>query len=143
MDKKEKGQGLAEFALILPLIMFIILGVVALFHLFAVLVTTHNAVSEGGRAAQVWRPDGVTTCVDDVTAAITRITPFFNLASDTITISDNCSTAGLWGRIPSGDLVDVTVVVNWEPIFFSTVLKDSWEPPTTIPLTTMVSVRHE
>ncbi len=142
MDKKEKGQGLAEFALIIPLIMFIILGITALFHLYAVVVTSHNAVSEGGRAAQVWRPDGITTCVDDVTMAVTRITPFFDLTGDTITISENCSI-DVWARIPSGDLVTVPVVVNWEPIFFSTVLKDSWEPPTTIPLTTTLSVRHE
>lgn len=142
MDKKEKGQGLAEFALILPLIMFIILGITVLFQLYAVVVISHNAVSEGGRAAQVWRPDGTSTCVDVVAAAVARISPFFDPASDTITTSENCSTDP-WARIPSGDLVDVTVVVNWEPIFFSTVLKDSWEPPTTIPLTTMVSVRHE
>ena len=143
MNKKEKGQGMVEFAMVLPISMLVILGITVLFHLFAVLVTSHNAVSEGGRAAQVWRPDGSSTCVEEVTAAITRITPFFDLISDTITISDNCATAGLWGRIPSGDLVDVTVVVNWEPIFFSTLLKENWEPPTTIPLTTMVSVRHE
>jgi Flp pilus assembly protein TadG len=142
MDKKEKGQGMTEFALVLPISMLVILGIAVLFHLFAVLVTSHNAVSEGGRAAQVWRPNGVTSCVDDVTAAITRITPFFDLASDMIITSENCSTDP-WARIPSGNLVDVTVVVNWEPIFFSTLLKENWEPPTTIPLTTMVSVRHE
>jgi Flp pilus assembly protein TadG len=142
MDKKEKGQGLVEFVIILPIIMFIILGIVVLFQFFAVLVTTHNAVSEGGRAAQVWRPDGSSTCIDDVTAAVTRITPFFDLVSDAITISENCS-ADPWARIPSGNLVDIAVIVNWEPIFFSTVLKDSWEPPATLALTTTVSVRHE
>ena len=143
MDKKEKGQGLAEFALILPLIMFIILGITVLFHLYAVVVISHNAVSEGGRAAQVWRPDGTSTCVDAVAAAVARISPFFDPTSDTIIVSDNCSSTDPWARIPSGNLVDITVVINWEPIFFSTVLKDSWEPPTTRPLTTTVSVRHE
>lgn len=142
MNKKEKGQGMVEFALVLPIILLVILGITVLFHLFAVVVTTHNAVSEGGRAAQVWRPDGDSTCVDDVTAAVTRITPFFNSTTDTITTSANCST-DLWARIPSGALVDVAVVINWEPIFFSTFLKDKWEPPTVIPLTTTVSVRHE
>jgi hypothetical protein len=77
-----------------------------------------------------------------VTAAVTRITPFFNSATDTITTSANCST-NIWARIPSGSLVDVTVVINWEPIFFSTFLKNEWDPPTVIPLTTTVSVRHE
>jgi Flp pilus assembly protein TadG len=143
MNKKEKGQGMVEFALVLPVSMLVILGIVVLFQFFAVLVTSHNAVSEGGRTAQVWRPDGTSTCVDDVTAAVMRINPFFDPASDTVTVSENCLNAGLWGRIPSGNLVDVTVVVNWEPIFFSTLLKDNWEPPTTLPLTTMVSVRHE
>ncbi len=142
MNKKEKGQGMVEFALVLPITMLVILGVTVLFHLFAVLVTSHNAVSEGGRAAQVWRPDGTSNCSEVVTAAVTRITPFFDLAGDTIDTSANCST-NPWLRIPSGELVTVTVVVNWEPIFFSTLLKEEWEPPTTIPLTTMVSVRHE
>ena len=142
MNKKEKGQGMVEFALVLPVMMLVVLGITVLFHFFAVLVTAHNAVSEGGRAAQVWRPDGAATCVDDVTAAVTRITPFYNSTTDTITLSPNCST-DLWARIPSGNLVDVTVVMNWEPIFFSTFLKDKWEPPTVIPLTATVRVRHE
>lgn len=142
MKKKEKGQGMVEFALVLPIMLFIATGIAALFYLFGVAMTAHNAISEAGRAAQVWRPDGVSTCVGNVTAAVERITPFFDLATDTITFSENCSTDP-WARIPSGNLVELTIVINWEPIFYSTIGKDEWDPPTIIPITTELKVRHE
>ena len=141
--QSEKGQGLVEFALIFPLIALVIVGVVALFQGFAVLVTIQNAASEGGRAGSVWRPDGATTCVGVVNEAVQRTTPWFVPANgDTVAVSSSCPN-GVWDRVPSGTLITVTVVVNWEPLFFSTLGQDEWEPPTTLPLSSSVVVRHE
>jgi hypothetical protein len=140
---RRKGQSLTEFALVLPITLFVILAVAVLFHFFAVLVTTHNAASEGGRAAQVWRTDTGVTCEQYVIDAVLRTTPFFNASrGDTIGTSTNCPR-NTTDRIDSGELVQVQVVVNWEPMFFATLFRGAWEPPTTIPLTAEVFVRHE
>ncbi len=147
MRKQEgQGQGLAEFALILPIALFVILGVTVLFHLFAVLVTTHNAASEGGRVAQVWRPNPTSACRDEVVAAVQRTTPFLDASrGDEVQISAPCWTDPPDPSlpIPSGTLITVRVLVNWQPVFFATLFKDSWEPPTTIPLVAEIQVRHE
>jgi len=144
MKKKEKGQSMVEFALVFPIMLLVVTGITFLFYLFGVLVTTHNAVSEGGRAALVWRPDGdgVSTCIGDVTDAIERITPFFDPARDVIAVSANCS-ADPWARIPSGNNVYVGLVIYWEPTFYSTLFKDEWDPPMIIPLPASVEVVHQ
>jgi Flp pilus assembly protein TadG len=140
-SSSKKAQSLAEFAISLPVILLVLLGIAVLFHLFAVLVTTHNAASEGGRAAQVWQVDGTTSCESVATEAIKRTTPFFKDGVDQIILT-NCS-GSLVDRIPAGTLIGVKVIVNWQPLFFSTLLKSYWDPPATIPLTAEVKVRHE
>lgn len=140
---RKRGQALSEFALILPIALFVILAVSVLFQFFAVLVTTHNAASEGGRAAQVWRPDGsLDNCRAEVNAAILRTTPFFDTDRDTIAVSINCNNDPT-ARIDSGELVQVQVTINWEPMFFATLFRGAWEPPAQIPLTAEVLIRHE
>ena len=141
--QREKGQAAAEFALVFPTIALLIVGVVALFHGMAYLEVLQNAASEGGRAASVWRPDGVTTCVGVANQAVQRTTPWFDPANgDTVTVSASCPS-GVWDRVPSGTLITVTVTVNWEPLFFSTLGQDYWEPPNSLPLSSTVTVRHE
>jgi hypothetical protein len=140
--RRAKGQALSEFALILPIALFVILAVSVLFQFFAVLVTTHNAASEAGRAAQVWRPYEGTTCVQDVIDAVLRTTPFLDPDRDTVAISTNCPSNTI-ERIDSGELVHIQVIINWEPMFFATLFRGAWEPPATIPLTAEVYVRHE
>jgi Flp pilus assembly protein TadG len=142
--KKKTGQGMVEFALVLPVILILFLGIAILFHLFAVVVTTHNAVSEGGRTAQVWNINHGVYCQDAVEAAIYRTTPF-NVTS--IVIRDDagnpskCDTNNT--PISYGELIEVEVTVTWEPLFLSTLLTDVWSAPNQIPLTTSVKVRHE
>lgn len=143
MKKCEKGQGLVEFVIIFPLIALVIVGVVALFQGLAVLVTTEDAAREGARVASVWRVDGATTCEGAVNEAVQRTSPWFVPANgDTVTVSPNC-TNGVWDRVASGTLITVTVDVNWEPLFFSSLGQDVWEPPTTVALSSSVIVRHE
>jgi len=138
--KHERGQGLVEFALVLPILCGVMLMTVVVGDIFRRIQNIENAASEGGRAAQVWRPDGITTCLSAATEAAQRITP---LDVDVI-VSSNCGN-WLWTRIPSGTLITVEVTHTFEPIFFSTILvgRDIGDPPYVFSYTALVEDCHE
>jgi hypothetical protein len=131
---------MVEFALTLPVILVLFLGIAILFHLFAVIVTMHNAVSEGGRRAQVWSVTDGVPCIDAVHEAINRTTPF-DVA--TIYITDAEGKCASDTPFAYGELIEISVTVNWEPLFVSTLLTDVWAVPNQIPLSTSIKVRHE
>jgi len=139
MKKKEKGQGMTEFALVLPFLMLLLLVIVIAGDAFRRVEALENAASEGGRAAQVWRPDGTTTCYQMAAAAARRITPL----DVVVETSANCSATNVWARIPSGTLITVTVSHTFEPIFVSTLLKPPGSPPWVWNYTARVTDRHE
>jgi hypothetical protein len=125
--------------------LFMILAVAVLFQFFAVLVTTHNAASEGGRVAQVWRPSAGTSCAQEVLDAVQRTSPFFDTSRgdnvDAVLLTYCTFNSG--DAISTGTLITVRVTVNWQPMFFATLFKGAWEPPSQIPLVAEVQVRHE
>ena len=53
--KQERGQSVAEFALVLPLMMLILLGIVQFGMVFKQYITLTDAVREGARKAAVAR----------------------------------------------------------------------------------------
>jgi|GEM_PF-6452777 len=136
--KSEKGQSLVETALVLPILCGVILMLVVTGDVFRRIEVIENAASEGGRAAQVWRVDGFSTCYQIVVDAVQRITPL----DVNITVSAICGTDP-WARIPSGQFVQVEVTHEWEPIFFSTLLKEPADQPVTFTYTAQVEDRHE
>ena len=131
---------MVEFSLVLPVILVLFLGIAILFHLFAVMVTTHNAVSEAGRTAQVWNVNDGVACVDAIQEAVYRTTPF-NVVS--IQINDAGGKCASNAPFAYGELIEVIVTVEWEPLFVSSLLTDVWSAPNQIPLTTTIKVRHE
>jgi len=138
--KSERGQGLVEFAIILPLLCGVMLMIVAVGDIYRRIESIENAASEGGRAAQVWRPDGIITCQGAAISGAERITP---LDID-VTVSANCGN-DYWTRVPSGTIITVEVTHTFEPIFFSTLLigRDIGDPPYTLTYSAMVEDRHE
>jgi Flp pilus assembly protein TadG len=62
---RSKGQELAEFAIVLPLLLLIVFGVLDLGRLFHALITITNAAREGARYAMIF-PDDLTG-IDSVT----------------------------------------------------------------------------
>jgi Flp pilus assembly protein TadG len=54
---RQKGQSLAEFALVLPPLVAILLGIIQLGFIFNAYVTVANAAREGARAGSVWVAD--------------------------------------------------------------------------------------
>ena len=139
MESREKGQGLVEFALVISLLLFMFLYIVIVGDNFRRVIALENAASEGGRAAQVYRPDGATTCFQRVESAVQRITP----VDVTVETSANCSAIDVWARIPSGDHITVRVSHTWEEIFKSTFLLEPGEPPRTMTYSAEVIDTHE
>lgn len=65
--KKQKGQGLVEFALILPILLLVILGTIEFGRIFLIYATVSNGAREGSRYGMVNPADtaGITTRVNE------------------------------------------------------------------------------
>ena len=133
-----RGQAVTEFALVLPLSLVLILGLVVFGIALTRLESVENAASEGGRAAQRWRPFGGETCIQAVNNAVARSTPFATSVLITGACPNDTTT-----RIPARSLITVQVSYTYHPIFFGTLFKDIWEPPSTWILDAEVTVMHE
>jgi Flp pilus assembly protein TadG len=133
--RKEKGQSMVEFMLVLPISLLVLWGIVAFGLGFAYLESVENAAAEGGRAAQRWNVNSVdASCVDAVNNAIGRATPW----NVTTTVSASCpSSPGV--RISPNTEIVVTVVYDYQPYFFGTLFNGNW----TVSLTASVAVVHE
>ncbi len=137
-QRTRSGQSLVEFALVLPLSLLVILGIVVFGMAFARMESVENAASEGARAAQRWVPAGTETCVEAVDNAVARSTPFSTVNTVTGACPDDTST-----RVSSGELITVEISHSYQPVFFGTLFRDMWEPPATLDLQAEVTVMHE
>lgn len=137
-SQQSRGQSLVEFALVLPISLLVVLGIVVFGLSFARLEAVENAASEGARAAQRWTPGGP-TCRDAVLDAIARSTPF-STSVDPAKLGP-CDASST--RITSGTVITVQVSHQYSPLFFGTLFHDMWSPPTSLDLTAEVSVLHE
>lgn len=57
LKKSEKGQGLVEFALVFPLLMILILGMIEFGWILNGKITLTNAAREGARVAAIYQDD--------------------------------------------------------------------------------------
>jgi Flp pilus assembly protein TadG len=133
-----KGQGLVEFALVLPISLLVVMGIVVFGLAFARLEAVENAASEGARAAQRWMPGGSETCLEAVDSAIARSTPF-----STVNAVTGACPADTVTRVASGSVITIQVTHSYSPVFFGTLFRDMWEPPSAFNLAAEVSVLHE
>jgi Flp pilus assembly protein TadG len=60
---RRKGQALVEFALALPLLVLILVGVLDLGRAFYALIAVHNAAREGARYASHYYPENTSVIV--------------------------------------------------------------------------------
>lgn len=137
-ERRRTGQSVVEFALVLPLSLLVILAIVIFGMAFARIESVENAASEGARAAQRWVPGGSETCIQAVDNAIARSTPFTTVNTVTGSCPDDKTT-----RVSTGEVITVTVSHSYTPIFFGTLFRDMWAPPSSFNLQAEVSVMHE
>jgi Flp pilus assembly protein TadG len=88
----ERGQALAEFALVLPLLLVLIAGIIEFGRAWNIKQAVTDAAREGARYAVV--VDGVTDTQDEVKAKIEQRLALASIESSTVTFSSaDCPTA--------------------------------------------------
>ncbi|MFP5112714.1 TadE/TadG family type IV pilus assembly protein [Bacillaceae bacterium C204] len=122
--KSEKGQSLVEFALIVPLLIILLFGIIDFGRIFHVYLTIDHAGREAARAASIGK--------DDTTVINTAV-------NDAASIG---LTAGRVGVSPSGSRAsgtNVTITINY-PIDFLTPVIGNIVGPITLTDTTVMRV---
>ena len=119
----EEGQNLVEFALLLPVLMFILMGIMQFGLIFATYLTMNNAVREGARGASIYVYDNTLVQAANDTArnnglldqmvasrgilSMDRTTSTNNFAvSSTWTSGTSATGAGAACLVPSGTTLD-------------------------------------
>ena len=100
--KNSKGQSLVEFALVVPILIIIVLGIVEFGNLWFTMNTMSGAAREGVRIAAVTAPD-----VDQVEIVVQNYLDAANIGAATITVAGPNAV----------DEVVVTVQMMYDPIF--------------------------
>lgn len=150
--KNQKGQALIETALILPLLLILILGIMEFGRGFYLKNTLENAARAGARFAVVQSPWGTSSpqaVIDYTTANIysgikNDFPPAGSKGNVTVTVTPQGTTTALPSppAIPvSGDIVTVTVTWNnFKPLLFS---YSGWVMNITPTLSGQASMRYE
>jgi Flp pilus assembly protein TadG len=90
--RNERGQALAEFAIVLPLILFFIAGIIEFGRAWNIKQAVTDAAREGARYAVV--QDGSITSTDDVKTKIEERLALASIESSTIDFSGPFHAAG-------------------------------------------------
>lgn len=117
ITKEEKGQSLVEFALLLPVLMLIILGIIEFGFMFNAKITLNSAAREGARVYAVSKEAG------EVDQAVNNTLGYLGpVDSDAIikTYKDLDATSGI--KMSS---VSITKDVDFLTNFFDGLLGDS------------------
>jgi Flp pilus assembly protein TadG len=129
--RSERGQALAEFALVLPLVLFFIAGIIEFGRAWNIKQAVTDAAREGARYAVV-QDNTITT--DSVRAKVEERLALASIESSTIDITGPFHTAG-------GEMT-VTVSTQYQMGLVGTLL--GWAgTPSVVPISTQVTMRSE
>lgn len=114
----QRGQALVEFALMTPVLLILIAGIVEAGRAFATFIQIANAAREGARVGSV-TPSNTSS----IQSAALRELPSW-IAAEPTTVSVSCAAAGASSfdncvtvyPPASGDQLKVTVSYNYQPI---------------------------
>ena len=131
--KDGRGQALAEFALVLPLVLFFIAGVVELGRAWNIKQAVTDAAREGARYSVV---QDITVDSNAVKAKIMERLALASIATADISISPSAN----W-RV-SGQAITVTVETQFQMGLVGALLK--WTgAPAVVPISTQATMRNE
>jgi len=108
-----RGQALVEFALLLPLVMLILIGIVEFGRAWQAKQTLTDAAREGARIAVVGNGQYTT---DTVTAKVKAMIKGagFDSSQVTITYPSGCHFAGCSPLLGTGDITAVTLTLPYK-----------------------------
>jgi Flp pilus assembly protein TadG len=139
MRTNKRGQALAEFALILPLVLFFIAGIVEMGRAWNIKQAVTDAAREGARFTVVQDSDVDT--VAEVQAKIEERLALASIETSTITFSSECATvADCWRG--TGREMTVSVATQHQMGLIGTLLR--WAgAPSTVTISTEATMRNE
>jgi hypothetical protein len=131
LKRTHSGQGIVEFALVLPLLLLIIFGIIAFAHLFFVYTTVVAASREAARwgSATGTTPSGVARyrdCASIRDAAVrigalggvsaNQVEIFYDHGPDDVSVHPICPIGGTGPELNLGDRIHVRISVAYQPI---------------------------
>lgn len=93
LRKEERGQALIEMALILPILLLLLSGIVEMGRVGYAYVTVNNAARVGARVASIGGTD------QDITTAVIQAAPILDPANVTVQISPTPSERQSGGQV--------------------------------------------
>jgi Flp pilus assembly protein TadG len=131
--RDRRGQALAEFALVLPLVLLFIAGIVEMGRAWNIKQVVTDAAREGARYTVVWDP---TVDSNAVKAKIMQRLALGNITTATVTISPSA------GWRVTGQAMTVSVVAPFRMGLIGTLL--GWAgAPSVVPISTQATMRNE
>jgi Flp pilus assembly protein TadG len=122
-SKGKRGEGLVEFAIVLPFFFLLMFGILDMGHLYFVQVTLENAVRQAGRFAVTGRSLPGLSRVASIETIAQNAAPGLDLTKIIITSSGATSTGGV-GNAASGGLPgeDVTISLKTHLTLFTNLM---------------------
>jgi Flp pilus assembly protein TadG len=107
--RREEGQSLVEFALILTPLLFLLLGIVQFGFIFQAYVTLSTAAREAARDATIYVYDrDITQSANDLARNNVAKSTLLGSFNGLSTTSPNFSTGGTWTTTTSGSTITAT-----------------------------------
>ena len=123
---RSRGQSLVEFALVIPVFLLILTGIIDFGFMLYSRMTVINATREGAHSAvtQLDNPPGITAIVQ---AAVVGADTGLGLVAGNVSVAcvpdtnqhGSCDFSGTAGHLVSGDSVRVTTSFSYHSIFAS------------------------
>lgn len=144
LRRSSAGQSIAEFALVVPILLLLVFGIVEFGLIVKSWQVVTDAAREGARVAVVGNTPGV---VADSTDAINTVRNALNRggltgSSATVSIAATGTTGGAWTGAQRGDTARVTINYPHSMIMFGPLIS-SMTGYSTIPIRTSITMRKE
>ncbi len=109
MIKNEEGQALSEFALVLPVMLLILFGIIQFGIIFNNYIEITAASRQGARTGAVSQSAGCSAEPSDITSAAQQAATGLNMSTMTVTSNISTLCAANNGTVPEGGELTVTV----------------------------------
>lgn len=144
LRRSSAGQSIAEFALVVPILLLLVFGIVEFGLIVKSWQVVTDAAREGARVAVVGLTPGQTADSVDATAAVRDALDRggLNGANATVTLEALGLTGGAWEGADRGDQARVTINYPHDMIMFGPLIS-SMTGYSTIPIRTSITMRKE